>query len=217
MRGYPWKGDIPMYPNKFPRDFFGLETICHQVTRWKTPTLHRRLHRLWLRWHRWRLHQVLGRGKEEITILTNMFLQLAFWNHHLVDHILKCLFLTGGAIDQVPKSNCGQSQCMTRWWFSKIFIFTPTWGKDPIWIWRAYFSIIGLVQPPTRRWNETPTRFPGKKRPCKACSFVGQLYGWSKPQAPSSQWNKWHILGSRNLPTKCLELWDWCINVSGVL
>ena len=96
----------------------------------------------------------LEEGRKKSQFLTNMFLQLAFWNHHLVDHILKCLFLTGGAIDQVPKSNCGQSQCMTRWWFSKIFIFTPTLGKDPIWIWRAYFSI-GLVQPPTRGWNET--------------------------------------------------------------
>ena len=32
-------------------------------------------------------------------------------------------------------------------WFQTFFIFTPTWGNDPIW--RAYFSH-GLVQPPTR-------------------------------------------------------------------
>ena len=33
----------------------------------------------------------------------------------------------------------------TRWWF-QIFIFTPTWGNDPIW--RAYFS--NGLKPPTR-------------------------------------------------------------------
>ena len=53
-----------------------------------------------------------------------MFLQLAFWNHHLVDHILKCFFLRGGAIDQVPK----QSQCMARWWF-QICLFSPLPGE----------------------------------------------------------------------------------------
>ena len=37
---------------------------------------------------------------------------------------------------------------MARWWFQTFFIFTPTWGNDPIW--RAYFSI-GL-KPPTRWW-----------------------------------------------------------------
>ena len=33
----------------------------------------------------------------------------------------------------------------TRWWFHIFFMFTSTWGNDPIW--RAYFSV-GLVQPP---------------------------------------------------------------------
>ena len=34
----------------------------------------------------------------------------------------------------------------TRWWFQISFIFTPTWGNDPIW--RAYFS--NGLKPPTR-------------------------------------------------------------------
>ena len=38
-------------------------------------------------------------------------------------------------------------QINTRWWFQELFIFTPSWGYDPIW--RAYFSD-GLVQPPDR-------------------------------------------------------------------
>ena len=36
---------------------------------------------------------------------------------------------------------------IARWWFETFFIFTPIWGRFPIW--RAYFSD-GLVQPPTR-------------------------------------------------------------------
>jgi len=35
----------------------------------------------------------------------------------------------------------------SRWWFQTFYIFTPIWGRFPIW--RTYFSI-GLVQPPTR-------------------------------------------------------------------
>ncbi len=40
-----------------------------------------------------------------------------------------------------------------------FFIFTPTWGDDPIW--RAYFSN-GLVQPPTsyHRYIESTTKNP---------------------------------------------------------
>ena len=36
----------------------------------------------------------------------------------------------------------------TRWWFQICFIFTPTWGNDPIWL--AHIFLNGLVQPPTR-------------------------------------------------------------------
>ena len=32
------------------------------------------------------------------------------------------------------------------WWWFQLFIFTPTWGNDPIWL----ICSIGLVQPPTR-------------------------------------------------------------------
>ena len=38
-------------------------------------------------------------------------------------------------------------QIMSGWWFHIFFMFTPIWGRFPIW--RAYFSE-GLVQPPTR-------------------------------------------------------------------
>ena len=38
------------------------------------------------------------------------------------------------------------SENNTRWWFQILFIFTLTWGNDPIW--RAYFS--DGLKPPTR-------------------------------------------------------------------
>ncbi len=42
----------------------------------------------------------------------------------------------------------------TRWWFQIIFIFTPTWGDDPVW--RVYFS--DGLKPPTRKraWSVKP-------------------------------------------------------------
>ena len=35
----------------------------------------------------------------------------------------------------------------SRWWFQVFFMFTSTWGIDPIW--RAYFSV-GLKPPPSK-------------------------------------------------------------------
>ena len=51
-----------------------------------------------------------------------------------------------------------QYDTLSRWWFQTFFIFTPTWGNDPIW--RAYFSN-GLVQPPTSYsiWYYTGSEF----------------------------------------------------------
>ncbi len=35
---------------------------------------------------------------------------------------------------------------LSRWWFRTLFIFTPTWGNDPIWL--IFFKLV--VQPPIR-------------------------------------------------------------------
>ena len=37
-------------------------------------------------------------------------------------------------------------QCITRWWFGIFFIFTPIWGRFPIWL----ILFRWVVQPPTR-------------------------------------------------------------------
>ena len=52
------------------------------------------------------------------------------------------------------------------WWFQICFIFTPIWGRFPIW--RAYFSI-GLVQPPTSIYiyNHLPPIKGTKNNHCK--------------------------------------------------
>ena len=39
-----------------------------------------------------------------------------------------------------------------RWWFQIFFIFTPTWGNDPIWL--IYFS--NGLKPPTRYFRGIP-------------------------------------------------------------
>ena len=41
----------------------------------------------------------------------------------------------------------GGKQQKTRWWFQRLFIFTPIWGRLPFW--RAYFS--NGLKPPTRK------------------------------------------------------------------
>ena len=50
----------------------------------------------------------------------------------------------------------------TGWWFQIFFIFTPIWGRFPIW--RAYFS--DGLKPPTRQgcwWPEKPGEKKGSR------------------------------------------------------
>ena len=181
---------------------FSVLKPSNQVTRWKTPTLHRRLHHLLHRWHRWRLHQVVGRGKEETTILTNMFLQLAFWNHHLVDHILKCFFLRGELLIRFQKVTADRVNVWLRGGF-KGFYFHPYLEKwSNLNLTSIFFNWVGTK----------PARFPGNKKTLQiAVLLVNHMVG----QPPSSQWNaKWRILGSRNLPKNA---WKVEIDVPGAL
>ena len=78
---------------------------------------------------------------------------------------------------------------LTRW-FQIFFIFTPTWGNDPIW--RAYFSD-GLVQPPTR------TARPWKLMVGRRITFLFgkvtfqglcEILGWGMP---FGSWNGTHL------------------------
>ena len=41
----------------------------------------------------------------------------------------------------------------TGWWFQICFIFTPTWGDDPIWL-LAHIFQMGGEKPPTRKSGE---------------------------------------------------------------
>ena len=41
----------------------------------------------------------------------------------------------------------GKKQCLATWWFQTFFMFTPTWGNDPI---RLIF--FKWVKPPTSSW-----------------------------------------------------------------
>ena len=63
---------------------------------------------------------------------------------------------------------------LSGWWFQIFFIFTPTWGNDPIW--RAYFSN-GLVQPPTSYLLPLLENYRG----FSSQSFLS-FQGWSFPK-----------------------------------
>ena len=45
---------------------------------------------------------------------------------------LKLLNLRGVVVIRWPV--LGGNQTIPRWWFQTLFIFTPTWGNDPIWL-----------------------------------------------------------------------------------
>ena len=66
-------------------------------------------------------------------------------NHHLYHHHLERIFLV--LLPSIVAMQIQAVQRITRWWFQIFFIFTTTWGDDPIW--RAYFS--NGLKPPTSR------------------------------------------------------------------
>ena len=62
--------------------------------------------------------------------------------------ILCYLFLLSGK-KKCLNTKIPKHQQSTRWWFQIVFIFTPTWGNDPIW--RSRFS--NGLKPATRsKW-----------------------------------------------------------------
>ena len=71
-------------------------------------------------------------------------------------------------------------QTMARWWFQIFFIFTSTWGNDPIW--RACFSD-GLVQPPPRwglkRRSATECGWRDFPRVCGGGFQLDGFYKWT--------------------------------------
>ena len=78
---------------------------------------------------------VIRRCDEQI--LRGYFPITVFWN----------LLLTFTLIIHCEPAGKAQFIPISSWWFHTFVIFTPIWGRFPIW--RAYFSN-GLVQQPTR-------------------------------------------------------------------
>ena len=72
----------------------------------------------------------------------------------------------------------------TRWWFQRSFIFTLTWGNDPIWRLRIFFNWLGSNQPPNRPtfsfWNEKHRWFMDVSGwSCHDFRAVLQNYKWN--------------------------------------
>ena len=57
---------------------------------------------------------------------------------------------------------CEKKRCTHKpgWWFQIVFIFTPIWGRFPIW--RSYFSD-GLVQTTNQKHTQTKGAFNQRK------------------------------------------------------
>ena len=106
---------------------------------------------------KWSEFDVFKRRKREIPPKKNISQKGHFW---LVGRTISCDF----ALLELQRTSCNYmkvwfiihfffqrfwiiqlKQPFTRWWFQKLFIFTPFGGRFPFW--RAYFSI-GLKSPP---------------------------------------------------------------------
>ena len=67
---------------------------------------------------------------------TSMFV---FWFWYVLASFSNLLLIANGRLVRFKfwySKKCGQvmSNCQNRWWFQIFLIFTPTWGKDPIWL-----------------------------------------------------------------------------------
>ena len=71
----------------------------------------------------------------------SLILQKANENHHLI---------------------FGGCQLRSRWWFQLFFIFTPTWGNDPVWL--IFFKWVGSTTNQRCSWHQmlpVDCGFPG--------------------------------------------------------
>ena len=69
-------------------------------------------------------------------------------------------------------------KCFSGWWFQRLFIFTPTWGRFPTW--RAYFSK-GL-KPPTSSLSWRKTCFFSTTFFWAFCSRLNFPWSWKSPR-----------------------------------
>ncbi len=84
----------------------------------------------------------------------------------LEDHMVLINFFYASWIDINGSHGGYLCGSWSRWWFQIFFVFTLTWGDDPIW--RSYFSN-GLKPPPSDVFFftiQTPWLFPGKSWLC---------------------------------------------------
>jgi len=139
--------------------------------------------------------------------------------HHLVPPILETIcFLHGFLKRFLPASN----EAKSRWWFQTFFIFTLTWGDDPIW--RAYFSNgwlnHQLVNPSLNLsflWFNHSRRFPrtGLTSPPFVKSTEGKIVVPFAPvEPPKSKYESWAKLSRDGLILRRGGLlyyppWNW--------
>ena len=75
------------------------------------------------------------------------------WKTSAKDNLLPCIWKTNGSVHSITLSNlwCGlgaiitdiraqKFKLYTKLWFPRFYIFTPSWGRFPIWL--EFFSFI---------------------------------------------------------------------------
>ena len=74
----------------------------------------------------------------------------------------------------------------SRWWFQILFIFTPTWGNDPIWLYNIF----------QMGWNHQPRIYEGFDLWCNLKCFLQgpSRFSWSFPfPVHSSDHDVWYL------------------------
>ena len=60
---------------------------------------------------------------------------IPWWKtHHFSPTTVGGLYLTGGVTSKMKERVTCRDHSITSWWFQICFMFTPTWGNDPIWL-----------------------------------------------------------------------------------
>ena len=97
---------------------------------------------------------------------------------------------------------------MTRWWFQISFIFTPTWGNDPIFthIFQMDWNhqpdeFYGEIQPPWLDFNQSRVRF----------FFPGGSFWWSAGRVTHQDLDQIlpHLVDEGVLPGISRVLWSF--------
>ena len=134
----------------------------------------------WDMWISWRVHLKHQQLLSSISCCRVLHLGSSFVQQPQTRHVTGWGF--GGGdwhFCRILKKTSSKLHWFSGWWFQMVFIFTPTWGDDPIWL--LYRICLNGLKPVTRfislpSWSKVNPLFFGEIKGCNWGLFFSRSH-----------------------------------------